>query len=262
MPHMGQRGRKIVVLKDDGIAISSFSITSTMSRGLFDRILRRSLSPTAYERWGDLRDEINAMRVHRRGSRSARHIKWATDVRLNIGCGPVKAPGYVRVDFCPGVDIRVDLRRPLPIPDAIASEILCEHFLEHLRYPGAAGSFLRECHRILKPGGGLYLSVPDTRWPMECYVHGRDEWEKVCAENNWHPKWMVTTMEHLNYHFRQQDEAVGDGHFECHRFAYDEETLSLALRRAGFNRAEPRTFDPGRDSEHRRVGSLFMSAFK
>lgn len=229
---------------------------------MLNGILQRKLSPHAYERWNDFWEEISAMRVHRRGVMAAQQIKWPAEVRLNIGCGPVVTPGYMRVDFCPGVDIRVDLRRPLPIPDNIASEILCEHFLEHLRYPGTAGSFLSECHRVLKPGGALFISVPDTRWPLECYVHGRDEYEKACAEHNWHPKWVGTTMEHLNYHFRQQDVMYGDGHFECHRYAYDEETLALALSRAGFSRVEPRSFDPTRDSEHRRVGSLFMAAFK
>jgi SAM-dependent methyltransferase len=233
-----------------------------MKEGIVDRILKKRLSSFAYERWTDLREEVIAMGVHRRGVHAAQYIKWPADVRLNIGCGPVKTPGYMRIDYCPRVDLRVDLRRPLPIPDDIASELLCEHFLEHLRYPGNAGSFLKECHRILKLGGELYISVPDTRWPMECYVHGRDEWEKACEENNWHPEWVKTTMEHVNYHFRQQDEIYGDGHFECHRFAYDEETLALALRRAGFSKVEPRVFDPKRDSEHRRVGSLFMLAIK
>jgi|GEM_PF-1634642 len=251
-----------LVLEGQAIAHSPLSNRVNMSSGPIDKILRKRLSSFAYERWRDLREEVSAMRVHKRGVRAAQGIQWPAEVRLNIGCGPVKTPGYMRVDFCPGVDIRVDLRRPLPIPDSTASEILCEHFLEHLRYPGTSGSFLRECHRILKPGAALYISVPDSRWPMECYVQGRDEWEKVCAENNWHPKWMETTMEHLNYHFRQQDDTYSDGHFECHRFAYDEETLALALRRAGFSRVEPRSFDPTRDSEHRRIGSLFMSAFK
>ncbi len=202
------------------------------------------------------------MRIHRKGVEAARRFKWPKDVRLNIGCGPVETPGFVRVDFCPGVDIRVDLRRPLPIPDGVASMILCEHFLEHLRYPGQAVSFLKECLRLLAPGGRLYVSVPDTRWPMECYVHGRTEWQQVCKENKWHPPWVQTTMEHLNYHFRQQDDKRRDGHFECHRFAYDEETLGKAILNAGFRTAELRDFDATLDAPHRRVGSLFMLGVK
>jgi len=233
-----------------------------MAIGIIDRIARRSLSPFAYERLQDLKGELQAMWVHRRGVREARKRTWSQGARLNIGCGPVVTPGYVRVDFCPGVDVRVDLRRPLPIPDSVASVILCEHFLEHLRYPGQASAFLRECHRLLEPGGRLFLSVPDTKWPMECYVHGRDDWQRVCKENRWHPKWVETTMEHLNYHFRQQDDSRSDGHFECHRYAYDADTLAKVLGSAGFERREERSFDPAYDSEHRRIGSLFMLAVK
>lgn len=230
--------------------------------GFIDMLAKRVLSPFAYDRWVDFVDEVDAMRVHRKGERAARKFQWPVDARLNIGCGPVTTPGYVRVDFCPGVDIRVDLRRYLPIPSGGASMILCEHFLEHLRYPGQSLFFLRECRRILKPGGSIYLSVPDTRWPMECYVLGRNDWQQACKENNWHPHWAQTTMERLNYHFRQQDDTRRDGHFECHRFAYDEETLAKALREAGFTVVEPRSYDPEVDSAHRRIGSLFMLARK
>lgn len=233
-----------------------------MGTGFLDRGIRRFLSPFAYERWQDLRGELKAMSVHRKGVRAANGFQWKKGSRLNIGCGPVKTPGFVRIDFCPGVDLRVDLRRPLPIPNSIADLILCEHFLEHLRYPGQALQFLRDCHRILETGGRLVLSVPDTQWPLQCYVEGTDEWQRACKENKWHPKWVTTTMEHINYHFRQQDDDRGDGHFECHRYAYDAETLEKVLRKAGFNVVRKRDFEPGLDAEHRRVGSLFMEAVK
>lgn len=233
-----------------------------MAGGVIDGLARRFLSPFAYDRWLDFRGELNAMSVHRKGVRAARGWQWKKGIRLNIGCGPVQTPGYVRVDFCPGVDIRVDLRRALPIPDGVASVILCEHFLEHLRYPGQTLSFLRECRRMLAPNGRLLLSVPDTRWPMECYVHGSTEWQDICKENKWHPDWVETTMEHLNYHFRQQGDGRRDGHFECHRFAYDAETLGKALKRAGFSEVGERPYEEGLDAPHRRVGSLFMFGAK
>ena len=233
-----------------------------MGSSIVDRVTRRVLSSFAIDRWKDFTGELEAMRVHRRGVDAAKRFQWTRGVRLNIGCGPVETPDFVRVDFCPGVDIRVDLRRPLPIPDCIASEVLCEHFLEHLRYPGQANAFLRECLRVLEPGGRLYLSVPDTFWPMESYILGRTDYMDACSEHGWHPRWVKTYMEHLNYHFRQQDDSRSDGHFECHRYAYDEETLAKALRGAGFTRVERRSYDPRMDAPHRRIGSLFMLAVK
>jgi predicted SAM-dependent methyltransferase len=229
---------------------------------LIDRLAQRNLSSYAYERWLDFRDEVRAMGVYRRGVKAAKNFVWKPGAKLNIGSGTVKNPGFTTVDFCEGVDVRVDLRRPMPIPNGIASLIICEHFLEHLRYPGQAGAFLKECHRILGLGGELYISVPDTRWPLECYVQGDPEYVRQCKEHKWHPAWMDTEMEHINFHFRQQDDGRSDGHFECHRFAYDEETLLKALRNAGFAIAEGRSYDPAIDAPHRRVGSLFVKAVK
>ena len=45
----------------------------------------------------------------------------------------------------------------LPVPDASFDSALCTAVLEHLEEPEAA---LRECHRVLKPGGIALYSVP------------------------------------------------------------------------------------------------------
>ena len=227
-----------------------------------NKLAEQVLSPFAYDKWFDLREEIKAMARHKRGVKAAKQFAWPAGAKVNIGSGYVKTPGFVTVDFCDGVDIQVDLRRPLPIPNAVASIILCEHFLEHLRYPGQAVGFLKECQRILQPGGELYISVPDTQWMLECYVKGDPKYAEVCEANKWHPDWVKTQMEHINYHFRQQDDDRRDSDFECHRYAYDETTLVKALLEAGFTKAHGRDFDPKYDAPHRREGSLFVKAVK
>jgi hypothetical protein len=72
---------------------------------------------------------------------------------------------------------------------------------------------------------------------------------------------VVAASELLHYAFRTYQFAFlrQDGE---HRFAYDEETLSKVLGLAGFNEIKRDDFDPELDSEHRRVGSLFISARK
>jgi len=69
----------------------------------------------------------------------------------------------------------------------------------------------------------------------------------------WHPEWVRTRLDHINYHFRQDGE---------HHYAYDEETLALALRTVGFIGIRRREFDPAIDAEARRVGTLYMTATK
>jgi predicted SAM-dependent methyltransferase len=135
--------------------------------------------------------------------------------------------------------------------------IFSEHFFEHIDYPEPVCYLLRECLRVLRPGSVLRLSVPDTEWPLHDYRDGpKAPYFLACKENSdswWHPSYCTTRLEHINFHFRQ------DGQ---HRFAYDEETLSKVLDLAGFAEIKRVDFDPELDSEHRRVGSLIISARK
>ncbi len=54
--------------------------------------------------------------------------------------------------------ISVDLNRPFPVEDARFDFISCVEGIEHLQ---DQFQFVRECHRILKPGGFLVLSTPN-----------------------------------------------------------------------------------------------------
>lgn len=48
----------------------------------------------------------------------------------------------------------------LPLPDSSEAFVLASHLLEHLADPIRA---LKEWHRVLRPGGTLFLRVPDQR---------------------------------------------------------------------------------------------------
>jgi hypothetical protein len=66
-------------------------------------------------------------------------------------------------------------------------------------------------------------------------------------------------MDVINQHFRGFGAAEG---FGSHRYAYDIETLSYALHQAGFVRLTPRSYDPALDSELRKLGTLYVDAYK
>jgi SAM-dependent methyltransferase len=58
----------------------------------------------------------------------------------------------------PGIDIVHDLNRtPWPIANSSATDILCEHGIEHVQDVVA---FMAECHRILAPKGVLRIVTP------------------------------------------------------------------------------------------------------
>ena len=82
-----------------------------------------------------------------------------TKEKLNLGCGTDIRPDYVNLDVAPleGVDVVHDLDvLPLPFEDGSFSEILCLDVLEHVDYP----PLLKECLRLLRPGGRLVLEGP------------------------------------------------------------------------------------------------------
>jgi SAM-dependent methyltransferase len=79
--------------------------------------------------------------------------------RLNLGCGTDIRAGYVNLDLAPlpGVDVVHDLDvLPLPFEDETFEEIVAQDVLEHVDLVGV----LRECHRILRPGGALRMQSP------------------------------------------------------------------------------------------------------
>ena len=197
--------------------------------------------------------EINTLRKHREGIRQVRKLAGQQHLRLHIGCGPKIKKAWINIDLSPQADVTLDMREPLPFLENSCSIIYSEHFLEHLEYPGHANSFLRECYRILEPGGLFSVGVPDTEWPIAEYTGQRSENYFRIAKQTWHAKWCQTEMEHINYHFRQGGE---------HHFAYDFKTLAQALGNAGFQQIQRRDFDPELDSADRKLGTLYVNASK
>jgi len=197
--------------------------------------------------------EIEILRKHRQGIRQARNLLGQQHLRLNIGCGRKVKREWINIDLSPHADITLDLREPLPLPENSCSFIYSEHFLEHLDYPLHAEIFLKECYRVLEPGGVISIGVPDTEWPIAEYAGTRSDNYFKIAKERWHAKWCQTQMEQINYHFRQD----GD-----HRFAYDFATLAQALSGAKFQDVKRRDFDPDLDSADRKLGTLYVSANK
>lgn len=84
-------------------------------------------------------------------------------MRLNIGGWETK-DGWKIVDAQarPGVDFVADLRNLDQFPVSSCEEIYASHVLEHLNQREIVPA-LRGLHRILVPGGRLYLAVPDLK---------------------------------------------------------------------------------------------------
>lgn len=203
----------------------------------------RGLRQACRELWA----EVQIQHRHFVSLRKARRLPQQRDLKLHLGCGPRFKLGWINVDInTPEADLQLDLREKFPFPDACAAVAYCEHFFEHLAYPSPAMSFLRECWRVLKPGGVLSLGVPDTEWPIVSYATGDPTYFDL-SRARFHPIWCNTRMHNLNYHFRQEGE---------HKYAYDLETLKKILEEVGFISVVRRSFNADLDSPFRMVESL------
>lgn len=93
-------------------------------------------------------------------------------IAVNLGCGKHGKPGWHNIDFIQraGVTVRQDLQANpvLGFMDGSVSVIFTSHFLEHV--PAAtADKLLKECYRILAPGGVLRIAVPDVEAAVAAY---------------------------------------------------------------------------------------------
>lgn len=83
-------------------------------------------------------------------------------LKLNLGCGTIRYPGYFGVDIVPGptVDKVINLDDPnlkLPYGDKTVQEIRAYHVFEHITH---LFPLINECWRVLKPLGHLDVIVP------------------------------------------------------------------------------------------------------
>lgn len=105
-------------------------------------------------------------------------------LRLNLGGGNIKLPGFTNVDkYNPNADIKADIRK-LPFENGSVEEVLLNHVIEHIPYRDHI-KLLEEIHRVLKEDGVLSIGFPEFEKCVEAFLsnHGGDRW-----------KWWVQTL--------------------------------------------------------------------
>lgn len=102
-----------------------------------------------------------------------------TDRILELGGGANRNPAaHVNVDVRPGpnVDFTADFNQPLPIKDEDFDGVFSQYTLEHLSWRNV-GAFLKECYRILKPGGTAVFVVPNTEAQIKWMQNNPNGWD-------------------------------------------------------------------------------------
>ncbi len=141
---------------------------------------------------------------------------------VDLGCGkaPYKsdilkvANEYIGVDWRnsqhdqSNVDVFADLSKPLELPNEYADTVVSFQVMEHLPEPEL---FLKECYRILRRGGGIFLTVPFmwhvheqphdyfryTRYGLKYLLEKTDFADIKISENNGF--WQTWVLK-FNYH--------------------------------------------------------------
>jgi predicted SAM-dependent methyltransferase len=139
-------------------------------------------------------------------------------IKLHLGCGKRKLPGWVGVDSRNdvGADVVADVRYLDHWASGEVAAIYACHVLEHIPRPHVLPT-LRDWHRVLKPGGVLLVSVPDFEQMACLYVNqGISLWRLIgplCGRQDY-PE-------------------------NTHYSVYDYEYLAWMLAEAGFHTIRP-----------------------
>jgi SAM-dependent methyltransferase len=111
---------------------------------------------------------------------------------INVGAGKFSHPYWTNVDYAsdwyggiqPAGFVNYDLTRlePLPFDDGALELVYTSHTIEHVGDAEAQNLF-SEAHRVLRPGGGLRITCPDSlllfrsyRWQLLEYWRWRFKW--------------------------------------------------------------------------------------
>jgi predicted SAM-dependent methyltransferase len=121
-------------------------------------------------------------------------------------------------------DVCANLAGGLPFANGVARLMHTEDFIDQLELEQAA-EFLRECHRILIPGGVLRVLTPDMRKLAHLYLNDPEQLKTMWKSFVGVPLALDTAGEIFNIGMR----------FAGHTFLYDEETFKALTVRCGFD---------------------------
>ena len=170
--------------------------------------------------------------------------------KLQVGTGLNFLPGWLNTDFHPRTPqvAYLDATRTFPFNDGTFTHIFSEHMIEHIPFNDGR-FFLRECFRVLQPGGKIRVATPDLRTIVSLFAAqptaAAEGYNKFSTEHfmaDFIPKFSVEKYGYnaafvLNMFFWHHG----------HVFAHDEKTLGQILQEAGFTQIK--RWKPGQSDD-------------
>lgn len=165
-----------------------------------------------------------------------RYFAQTREFKLHLGCGTHVLAGWLNADRAPRrADIlRLDATRPFPFPTNTFAYVYSEHLIGSLSFDGAA-AMLRECHRVLTPGGKVRIATPDLAFLTGLLA------DELSATQQRYVEWFRARTAPSRRRSRTHG-ACEDAGFVVNQYlnawslevVYDEAMLRTALEAAGF----------------------------
>jgi predicted SAM-dependent methyltransferase len=228
----------------DQVAPASVSFSSPAQSGTLKHTIFASLKRShfvvglARALRGLIRDIQVLVWVGKRHRAITTYLKGQPLKKLQLGTSNNLLPGWLNTDIVRGHAsvIYLDVTGRFPFDNGTFDYITSEHMIEHIPYQ-AAQTMLRECYRVLRPGGRVRVATPDLRTLLA--LHSKEKTDAQKRYIDWAVERFMPDVEEC------RDVFVINNFFQSwgHQFLYDQETLYHALYAVGFH--EIKFYKPG-----------------
>ena len=189
-----------------------------------NQFLRSTSAPFRLIAWETKRRGI----LRRADAMIAAYLATPGMKKLHIGCGHNKPAGWLNTDITDHADVCfLDATTRFPMPDNAFDYAFSEHMIEHVSYE-AGHTMLKECLRVLKPGGKVRIATPNLKNILALYAESptpiQSDYIKWSIDRHTQARGIYTPTHVINTFMTSWG----------HTFVYDVPTLKRSMVDAGF----------------------------
>jgi len=170
------------------------------------------------------------------------YLKSHSIKKLQIGAGAGTIDSWLctDIDAIWGKTVYLNATKKFPFKDDTFQYIFSEHMIEHITYDRAL-AMLRQCRRVLKPGGTIRIATPDLNVLLALHTNEPDPMQKQYIQ--WITDrflWWIHDYDAtfvINNAFRNW----------FHIFLYDYNLLAKTMQKAGFTNIT--RYEPGQSQD-------------